>query len=239
MKSSWFAIFVLATAALLRTSETRPDDGNEAASRANDSMLGKEAGQVRNDNGLKMKLVWCPAGQFKMGSPESELEGKNEGPQVEVTITRGFWVGQFELTQGLWESLMGTTPWKGKDGVQEGDDFPATFVNWDDAVQFCDSLTDRERKAGRLAKGWAYVLPTEAQWEYACRAGTTTRFSFGDDALELGDYAWFGRFYGEDGKQAILDELYAHEVGLKKPNPRGLNGYARQLLGVVSGLVSS
>lgn len=186
-------------------------------------MLGKEAGQVRNDNVLKMRFVWCPPGKFKMGSPESEPKrSKKEGPQVDVILTSGFWLAKFEATQQAWGSLMETTPWKGQDAVQEGDDVPATFVNWEDAAQFCEKMTEVERKAGRLPKDWVYTLPTEAQWEYACRAGTTTRYSFGDDASQLNDYAWFGRFYGEDGVQNIRDELYAHEVALKKPNPWGL-----------------
>jgi formylglycine-generating enzyme required for sulfatase activity len=142
---------------------------------------------------------------------------------VDVTLTQGFWLGKFEVTQGLWESLMGTTPWKGKTAVQEGADYPATYLNADDAFEFCRKLTDVERKAGRLTEVWEYTLPTEAQWEYACRAGTTTRFSFGDDASELNHYAWFGRFYGEDGKQNEIGELYPHEVGQKKPNPWGLH----------------
>jgi sulfatase modifying factor 1 len=212
-------VCIVAAAGFLSGTESKSDHPEKAAPATAVSMFGQKAGQVRNDNGLKMKLVWCPPGKFKMGSPESEAKrSKNEGPQVDVTLTNGFWLGKFEVTQGLWESLMETTPWRGKNGVQEGDDYSATFVNWEDATQFCNRLTDREREAGRLLKDWAYTLPTEAQWEYACRAGTTTRFSFGDSSLELGDYAWFGRFYGEDGRQIATDDPYAHEVGLKKPN---------------------
>ena len=217
-------VLLIAGAWTLLAMESNADEPEQGAARASDSMLGTEAGQLRNDNGLKIKLVWCPPGKFKMGSPDSEVKhGNNEGPQVEVTLTHGFWLGKFEVTQDLWESLMGTTPWKGQAAVQEEADSPATFVNAEDALAFCRKFTDAEHKAGRLAGTWEYTLPTEAQWEYACRAGTTTGFSFGDDASELDRYAWFGRFYGEDGRQNIRDELYPHEVGLKKPNPWGLH----------------
>jgi sulfatase modifying factor 1 len=217
-------VVILAVAGVLPLLDLRADEPDRGAAPASDSMLGKEVGQVRNDNRLKMKLVWCPPGKFIMGSPESEVKrGKNEGPQVDVTLTQGFWLGKFEVTQPQWESLVGTTPWKGQTAVQEGDDYPATYVNAEEALEFCHKFTDLERKAGRLPEAWEYTLPTEAQWEYACRAGTTTRFSFGDDASELATYAWFGRVYGEDGLQVVTDDVYAHEVGLKKPNPWGLH----------------
>jgi formylglycine-generating enzyme required for sulfatase activity len=224
MKSARLAVCAVAAMGLLWMTEATPDEPGNASTPAADSTPGKEAGQMRNDNSLTMKLVWCPPGKFKMGSPESEVKrANNEAPQVDVTLTKGVWLGKFEVTQGLWESLMGTTPWKGKTAVQEGEDYPATYLNSEDAFQFCRKLTDVERKAGRLTEAWEYTLPTEAQWEYACRAGTTTRFSFGDDASELSHYAWFGRFYGEDGKQNEIGELYPHEVGQKKPNPWGLH----------------
>ena len=89
-------------------------------------------------------------------------------------------------------------------------------MSWDDAVKYCAKLTERERAAGRLPADWKYDLPTEAQWEYACRAGTTTAYSFGDDKSKMGEYAWFQKnAYG-------VDEMYAHLVGLKKPNAWGL-----------------
>ena len=85
---------------------------------------------------------------------------------------------------------MGTEPWKGQEYVKTGRDYAASYVSWDDATEFCRKLTAQEQTAGRLPSGWSYRLPTEAQWEYACRAGTTTRFSFGADESQLGDYAW-------------------------------------------------
>ena len=145
---------------------------------------GKKAGDLRDDNGLKLNLVWCPPGKFKMG----EVSGA-----VDVTLTRGFWLGQTSVTQAQWKTVMGTTPWSGKDYVKEGVDYPATFVNWDEATEFCKKFTASESATGRLPKGYVYALPTEAQREYATRAGTTTTYSFGDDESKLGDYGPFGK----------------------------------------------
>jgi formylglycine-generating enzyme required for sulfatase activity len=119
------------------------------------------------------------------------------------------------VTQGEWKFLMETEPWKGGPYTQKGDDFPATYVTWDAATKFCDQLTQQERAAGRLPDDWEYSLPSEAQWERACRAGTETRFSFGDEAGNLRDYTWCGDT--RDGKDA-----FAHRVGQKKPNAWGL-----------------
>ena len=125
-----------------------------------------------------------------------------------MTLTKPFLLGVHEVTQGQWQAVMGTTPWKGKKYVKEGDDYPATYVSWNDAVEFCRKLSEKE--------GLEYRLPTEAEWEYACRAGTTTAYSFGDDASELGEYAWYRENAWDAGQK------YAHTVGQKKPNPWGL-----------------
>jgi formylglycine-generating enzyme required for sulfatase activity len=187
---------------------------------ASRALTGKKAGEVRDDNGLMLKLLWCPPGKFKMGSPEAEQDRlPNEGA-VEVTLTKGFWLGQTEVTQGQWEKVMGATPWKGETLVKEGASCAATYVSWEDAAEFCRKLTGEERKARRLPNEWEYALPTEAQWEHACRAGTTTRFSFGDDDSQLGDYAWWGGA-GFAAEGSIKTEKYAHPVGLKKANPWG------------------
>ena len=93
--------------------------------------------------------------------------------------------------------------------------FPASGITWDEAIEFCQKLTATEHKNGKLPAGESYRLPTDAEWEYACRAGTTTAFSFGDDESKLSEYAWF------NGNTGI--EKYAHKVGLKKPNPWGLH----------------
>lgn len=185
-----------------------------------DSMLGTEAGDVRDENGLKMKLVWCPPGFVDM---EEVREVARNGTTETVTgkipalLTRGYWLGKYEVSQAEWTRLMLTQPWKGGEWTENGPDVPATFVSWDDANRFCRRFTERERKAGRLPEEWEYTLPTEAQWERACRARTDTRFSFGRDDAELGEYAWFRENAWNVG------EKYAHRVGQKKSNPWGLN----------------
>ena len=182
-------------------------------------MDGTEAGQVRNDNGVEMKLVWCPAGEFTMGSPKSEKRSDADEDQVNVKLKKGFWLGKYEVTQGEWEEVMKTTPWKGKEYAKEGAKYPAMYVSWQDAVAFCEKLTKQERTGGRLTDGWLYTLPTEAQWEYACRAGTNTPYSFGDNESALSEYAWWGGLFGDGNAKS---EQYAHPVGTKKPNARGL-----------------
>ena len=156
---------------------------------------------------------WCPAGSFTMGTT---IESGNEFA-VEVTLTQGFWLAETELTQAVWKKVMKTVPWKDQDDVKEGDDFPASFISHDDAVAFCQKLTKTELAAGRLPNGWSFVLPTGAQWEYACRAGTKTDYSFGDDGSSLGEYAWF------NDNSLNVGEKYAHRVGQKQPNGWGLS----------------
>jgi formylglycine-generating enzyme required for sulfatase activity len=178
------------------------------------------SGEKQITNSIGMKLIYCPSGSFMMGSPAGEKDrfAKNEA-QVSVTISKGFYLGKYSVTQAEFKAVMGTTPWAGRRYVKEGDDYPATYVDWNDAAEFCRKLTARESQAGRLPQGYVYALPTEAQREYACRAGTTTAYSFGDDAGNLGDYAWWGGISGDGNAKT---EQYAHRVGQKKPNPWGL-----------------
>jgi formylglycine-generating enzyme required for sulfatase activity len=186
---------------------------------------GAQAGQERNDNSLQLKLAWCPAGKFRMGSPPDEKDRRPQEGPVDVTLTHGFWIGKHELTQKEWETVMQTKPCHGplKKYVKEGETFPVSYVTWDDATEFCRKLTRTEHRAGRLPMDWEYSLPTEAQWEYACRAGTSTRFSCGNDEKELPDYAWFGiKIVKERIDAKDKSEPYAHEVGQKKPNAWGL-----------------
>lgn len=189
----------------------------EPAPETPDTFAGARAGQVRADNGLNTTLVWIPAGDFTMGSPKDEKDRNDDEDQVQVTLTKGFWLGRNEVTQSEWQRVMRTAPWSGMRYIKEGDDYPATYMTWGEAVKFCETLTEQERRAGRLPPNWQYALPTEAQWEYGCRGRTKSRFSFGDDEAELGDYAWF-RKNGWD-----TNEQYAHAVAQKKPNEWGLN----------------
>jgi formylglycine-generating enzyme required for sulfatase activity len=241
MKSPRITVCSVAVAAWLAMTEARPDDAGSAPSRAADPMRGKDPGEVRDDNGLQLKLVWCPPGAFTMESVEvvterhsaqsDELDDEIVGARkkserkvqkstiirpVKVALLKGYWLGKYEVTQSEWKRVMESEPWKGQEFTKEGADYPATFVSWNDAVHFCRKLTERERLAGRLSSGWEYTIPTEAQWERACRARTQTRFSFGDDDSKLREYAWYN-----DG-DLDPDEAYAHRVGQKKPNPWGL-----------------
>jgi WD40 repeat protein len=159
-------------------------------------------------NTFGMTFDKIPAGTFMMGSPEGEEGRRNDEHQHKVTITKPFYMQTTEVTQGQWTEVMETEPWKGKQYVKEGPNYAATYVSWDDAVAFCKQLSARE--------GQTYRLPTEAEWEYACRAGTETAWSFGDDEKSLGDYAW----YRENADSA--GAAYAHQIGLKKPNAFGL-----------------
>jgi formylglycine-generating enzyme required for sulfatase activity len=140
------------------------------------AFIGSKAGDEREVAGIK--LCWCPAGRFRMGSPPDEPERRPGEDQVEVTLTKGFWAGKYEVTQGEWKRVAGALP--GKLTAGEGDDFPVYNVNFAEAEAFCHKLTEKARAADSLPEGWEFRLPTEAQWEYACRAGTKTATAFGD-----------------------------------------------------------
>ncbi|MBC7855998.1 MAG: formylglycine-generating enzyme family protein [Pirellulaceae bacterium] len=198
-----------------------------------------EAGEERSDNSLGLKLVWCPPGKFKMGSPASEEHREVDEKQVPVELTQGFWMGMQEVTQAEFAKIMETAPWKRKQFVREGADMAANYISYDDAVAFCLKLTQSERQAGRLGPQQEYRLPSEAQWEYACRAGTTTAYSFpsGSTDARLGEHAWY------DKNTYDVNRKYAHPAGLKIPNDFGLldmhgnvcewcrDGYSKQLPG--------
>ncbi len=120
--------------------------------------------------------AWIPGGGFSMGTPDSEVQRRTaEGPQTAVRISQGFWMSRLETTQREWAEVM--VP---NDSSAVGPDLPVDSVGWDDAVEYCSRLTLREREAGRLPSGYVYRLPTEAEWEYACRAGSTNATFFGD-----------------------------------------------------------
>ena len=171
-------------------------------------------------NSIGMKLVLIPPGEFDMGLTQEEIDQlkedarqhkvsqryinrlESEGPRHRVRITRPFYLGMYEVTQAEYQYVMGTDP---GDQRARGGIGPAGNLSWNDAVEFCRRLSElpQEKAAGNV-----YQLPTEAQWEYACRAGTTTRFCFGDDERHLGLHAWAR---GNSGRTA-------HPVGQKMPN---------------------
>lgn len=160
--------------------------------------------------GVNIEMVWVKPGTFLMGSPESD-EGRwsDEGPQHEVTISQGFYLGKYEVTQAQWEAVMDSSPWKNQDLVRNDPRFPAVYVSWEDVQGFIKKLNEVEGDT-------VFRLPTEAEWEYACRAGTTERWSFGDNEDRVGDFAW----YRENAWD--VSEQHAHKVGMKQPNPWGL-----------------
>ena len=162
-------------------------------------------------NSIGMKLVLIPKGTFMMGSPESEEGRQKDETQHEVTISKDYYLGVTEVTQGQYEKVMGTNPsyFQGNKIKGSSSNHPVEQVSWEDAVDFCKKLSDlpEEKKAGRI-----YHLPTEAQWEYACRAGSKTAYSFGEGSKSLGDYAWFDQ---NSNRQT-------HPVGEKKANAWGL-----------------
>jgi formylglycine-generating enzyme required for sulfatase activity len=115
-----------------------------------------------------------------MGSPPGELERRAGEDQVAVTLTRGFWMAKWETTQGQWARIVGSLPGPLTAELPAGDDLPVGNVNFAEAEAFCRTLTERGRTSRELPREWEFRLPTEAQWEYACRAGTTTATAFGD-----------------------------------------------------------
>jgi len=160
---------------------------------------------------LGMQFALIPAGKFMMGSPKGEKgREENEGPRHQVTISRAFYLGVHEVTQEQWKSVMGTEPWNGQEYAKPGKTNAASYVSWNDATEFCKEFSQKTGKTVRL--------PTEAEWEYACRAGSKTRFSYGDDDdySSLGDYAWYSMNAFHVGKKCAL------AVGQKKPNAWGL-----------------
>jgi len=154
-------------------------------------------------NGVKLEMVKIPAGEYMMGSPNTDKDAPpSEKPQHRVRITRSFYLGRYPVTQEQWKAVMGNNP----SNVQDPKN-PVDSVTWDDCQTF---LVKLNAKAG--GQDGKFALPTEAQWEYACRAGSTTRYCFGDSESQLGDYAWY----------EVNSAGRAHPVGEKKPNAWGL-----------------
>ncbi|HEX5051945.1 MAG TPA: formylglycine-generating enzyme family protein [Planctomycetota bacterium] len=161
-------------------------------------------------------LCWCPAGTFRMGSPPDEPDRRGDEAQVDVTLS-GFWMGKYEVTQGAWKRVMGAIP--GELVAGAGDDFPVYWIHFDEAELFCRRLTERAHDANELPPTWEFRLPTEAQWEYACRAGTTTAFAFGDSLTDR--QANIGKPY--DGRPDGRPGAAAAAVGSYAANAWGLH----------------
>lgn len=166
---------------------------------------------VELPGGISLLLMWIPDGSFQMGRYSGEQSSSvTEDPQHTVTFADGFWMSACEITKEQWTAVMGTTPWDGELYVLDEADSPAVYVSWTDAQAFVAALN--------TLTGETYRLPSEAEWEYACRAGTSTRFYWGDDPTytDIDDYAWW------DGNAYGAGRYYAHIVGLKLPNVWGL-----------------
>ena len=162
------------------------------------------AGDTRTFDGISFQ--WCPSGTFTMGSPENEVGQNDDETPHAVTLTEGFWLSTFEVTQDQWLEVMASNP-----SSTEGGGLPVDNMSWNDVQEFLANLNSAKASA-------AYRLPTEAQWEYAYRAGATTRFYWGDDAdgTEADEHAWYSDNSGSD----------IHPVGGKEPNDWGLHDMA-------------
>ncbi len=150
---------------------------------------------------VKLDLAWIPAGSFVMGSPAAEGGRDEDETQHEVTLTKGFWIGQYEVTQAQWQQVMGSNP----SSAKKGGDFPVESVSWVMAADFIAKLNALQAARKDAAR---FRLPTEAEWEYACRAGTTTALYTGEGSSALNMAGW----YIENSSNAL------QRTALKKPN---------------------
>jgi formylglycine-generating enzyme required for sulfatase activity len=164
-------------------------------------------------NGIKLVLVWCPPGAFMMGSPATEKGRENGETLHKVTLTKGFWIGKYEVTQTQWQQVMGEKPTRFK-----GDNLPMERVSWNDCQEFITKLNALMKEKG-LAKDGVFRLPTEAQWEYACRAGTTSPLHNNKELSStygvchhLDEIGWYEKNSGRK----------TQPVGLKMPNAWGI-----------------
>jgi formylglycine-generating enzyme required for sulfatase activity len=164
-----------------------PGCGNQDSAKTHTVRLGN----------MDLEMVLIPAGSFRMGSADGD---EDEAPAHKVTINRPFYLGKYEVTQAQWEAVMGSNP-----SGFKGETNPVENVSWDDVQEFIKRLNEKEGTTG-------YRLPTEAEWEYAARAGTDTHYFFGNDEGELSKYAWYEDNSGEE----------THPAGQMQPNPWGL-----------------
>jgi formylglycine-generating enzyme required for sulfatase activity len=200
---AFFLIVALLTIGIRFYSPSGTASGFEQSGPTGDRPVKAKQPSFTNEQG--MTFVYIAPGEFMMGSDKG---APNERPVHQVKITQGFYFQTTAVTQGQWEAVMGTRPWERRHRAPTGAEYPAVGVSWDDAAKFAATLSGKSERT--------YRLPTEAEWEYACRAGTTTEFCFGDDPAGLSDYGWYA------DNTVKLGQEHAQPVGLKKPNPWGL-----------------
>ncbi|MBN2329546.1 MAG: formylglycine-generating enzyme family protein [Candidatus Omnitrophica bacterium] len=193
-------LFAIATAAVKERKPSREKEENLTVSSPAKTIT-IELSKLK-DGAKKLEMVLIPAGSFIMGSPEEETgRSKNDWPLHYAAISRPFYMSQYEITQAQWEAVVGrhVSKFKGKP------DHPVEKVRWTACMGFI-------RRLNQLGQG-TFRFPTEAEWEYACRAGTKTRFFFGDSLDEADEYMWWS---GDN------DDMETHIVGVKRPNSWGL-----------------
>lgn len=180
------------------------DDGIVAPVKSLNQPL-SDKGRDMTVPGLGMKLVYVAPGSFQMGAADGEIDEK---PVHQVTISRGYWIGKHEVTQNDYQLIMGSNPSYFKGGGK-----PVEQVSWNDAVSFCQKLTEVERAAGRLPDGCVYRLPTEAEWEFAVRGGNSTRGYVYSGSNNIANIAWNEQNSGQT----------THDVGMKEANEIGIH----------------
>ena len=210
------AFLLLAITVVITSNDSeRVTDSARVASKVPEQMVGSEAGEERDFEiapGVKMTMRWIPPGEFMMGSPEGEMGRQDDEVQHRVRITKGFWLGKYEVTQAQWRAVMGTNP-----SYSDEEDLPVEKVSWND-IASSDGFIERVNQAA--AAGGGFSLPTEAQWEYAARVGATTALNSGKELTSivgpcrnLDEVGWYDQ---NSGKRT-------HGVGQKKPNGWGLH----------------
>ena len=207
----WVGVALLFCGHSAGQSNASATQATTAAARA--SIVGTKAGDALELAGFELR--WCPSGRFRMGSPTDEVGRRGDEGPVEVTLSQGFWIGKYEVTQAQWRRLMGEVSRALDAG--KGDNVSVYWISFVEAEEFCRRLT--EATARELPPGWEFRLPTEAQWEYACRAGTTTAFAFGDTLAKA--QANFGRPFR--GAPPGYPDGSATPVGAYSPNAWGIH----------------
>ncbi len=187
-----------------------PASPADMPARPRNPLEGQRAGEIRNFGGTEM--VWCPPGEFMMGSSADEVDRDDDEQEHRVVLTQGFWLARKECTQGQYREITGASP----SNFSGSDNLPVEKVSWNDAVAYCEKWG----KQLGLPPGWKATLPTEAQWEYACRAGTVTPFSFGSSLNSK-----LANFDGDYSQSRGADSPYLRKtsaVGSYPANPWGL-----------------